>query len=75
MKKKIIIISLISVIVIIGIIVGVLLLHKNKTPENQTNESVENETKIENIETKKSALEKQLETLGNQKEKVLHSLV
>ena len=29
MKKKIIIISLISVIVIIGIIVGVLLLHKN----------------------------------------------
>ena len=53
MKKKIIIISLISVIVIIGIIVGVLLLHKNKTPENQTNESVENETKIENIETKK----------------------
>ena len=63
-KKKIIIISLISVIVIIGIIVGVLLLHKNKTPENQTNESVENETKIENIETKKSALEKNL-TIGN----------
>ena len=64
MKKKIIIISLISVIVIIGIIVGVLLLHKNKTPENQTNESVENETKIENIENKKSALEKNL-TIGN----------